>query len=177
MDTLPISVRWENHLFLNRVTILQSEQTVRLSPVIWLSTCSTPPTTHAVLSPCFTLVGCDPHQKVLHGEHSAVLTDVRQSDRTSFFDFSDHVPQEIRAPPHDTLHDVVPSLGIFPNLTPHFTLEPSFFARLRQTLEVVAWYFSDPLVHFLQRYHLSRRLTRLRRLVPSLPGFKVPAAP
>ena len=45
------------------------------------------------------------------------LTDVRDIDCTFFFDFSHHMPQEVCALPHDTVHDVVPSFVIFQNLT------------------------------------------------------------
>ena len=46
-----------------------------------------------------------------------MLTDIGEGDGTLVCDFSDHVPQEIRAPPHDTLHDhdIVPGLVIFTN--------------------------------------------------------------
>ena len=44
-----------------------------------------------------------------------------ESDGTPYFDFSDHMPQEIRAPPHDALHEIVPVLVIFHCLAPDIT--------------------------------------------------------
>ena len=89
--------------------------------------------------------GFYPPLEVLDKEHLAVLTDVRKSDCTSFFDLPDHVPEEIRAPPHDTLREIVPGVVILPNLTLHFgccllcpprqlfVLKLVFFACLRNT--------------------------------------------
>ena len=32
---------------------------------------------------------------------------IRESDRTTFFHFPNHVPQEISAAPHGTLHEII----------------------------------------------------------------------
>ena len=77
------SIRRENYMFFRSVTNLQGEQSVRLSPVIWLSTCSTPPTNHVF--PVFTMIGRDRPQEVLHGEQVAVLTHIVEGNSTSFF--------------------------------------------------------------------------------------------
>ena len=66
-----------------------------------------------------TMVGCCPPQKVLHREHVAVFTDARESECTSSFDFTDHVAQEICAPPQNTLREIVPSLVVLQNLPPN----------------------------------------------------------
>ena len=62
------------------------------SPVIWLRASSAPPTAHAVLPPSFTLVSRHPPQVVLHCEHLAVFTDVKERDCSSCFNFADQMP-------------------------------------------------------------------------------------
>ena len=128
------------------------------------------------------MIGCHPQQEVLHGEQFANLTDMIEGDRTSFFDLTDHVPPEIRAHPHDTLHEIVPGLVIVQILTPHFgccflcpprqllVLEPSFPCRLSPNPEYGAGLGRSMCA--LPPCNLPCIFTKLERLLRSLPGSK-----
>ena len=90
--------RREIDLPADHVRHLQNKQPGWVSPVVWLPTRSTPPTTHAV---CLLVsVGDDPPQDVSDMEELTVFASVRQGDRSLRSRFSDHLPQEICASPH-----------------------------------------------------------------------------
>ena len=88
-------MHWENHLFLRRVTKWREQSVFFLS--LWFAVT---------------------HRRKSSKERFAVLTDIRDSDCNSSLDFSHHMPQDVCASPHDTLHEVVPCLVILHNLTP-----------------------------------------------------------
>ena len=80
---------------------------MRLSPVARLPASSAPPTMHAVLlSPC-SMIGGHPPQQIFHLEQHPVLNDTSASDGSSSFRFTNHVSEEARAPPHDTVYETV----------------------------------------------------------------------
>ena len=91
-------VRREDNLVSRRVSDLQSEQSVRLPPLMWHSTRTTPPTVHTVTFLLFTMVDSHPAQEILHREPVAVFMQICERYRTLPFHVSDHVPQKVRDP-------------------------------------------------------------------------------
>ena len=108
-------VRREDNLVVHRVSNLQSEKLVRLLPFTWHCTSSN----H---SHCYflrlSMIRSDPPKEVIHSEHFLAVAHIRERERVLLFYFSNDVPQEICALPHDVCREVIPSFMIFRHPSP-----------------------------------------------------------